>query len=386
MEEKILVRFGEIFLKGRNRNHFVKLLFSNLKHALKRFDLNVQSIQNRYLVENYDESQRQDIINAIGKVSGIYSISVCLSDKTSFENIESMAIKLAKSTGTFKVQTNRADKTFKLNSMGISREIGASVLKAYPDLKVDLFNPNFVINIELRENGESFVYSDVIDGLKGMPVGCSGKGLVMLSGGIDSPVAGFMMMKRGMTIDAIHFHSFPYTSEKAKEKVVSLAKKLAAYELHLNLHVVPFTNIQTEIHKSCRSDYMVTLMRRFMIRIAQKVASKIGAGSIITGESLGQVASQTMEGITVTDDAVSIPVFRPLIAFDKEDITLIARKIDTFETSILPYEDCCTVFLPENPVIKPKIRDARYEETKLDVEALVEEAVNGIEIIDCTMT
>lgn len=381
MDKKILIRYGEIFLKGRNRKYFINLLFNNIEKALKEFKCELKIIQGRFILENYSEADENAITKILCKVAGIYSISHAVSIPTDFENIKKIASDLAKEKGTFKVQTKRADKTFNMKSMDVSMEIGGYCLENNSNLKVDVHNPDFVLNIEIREDGNTYLYKDEIDGIKGMPVGSAGKGLLMLSGGLDSPVAGYLMLRRGMTIDAIHFHSYPYTSEMAKEKVIDLAKKLTVYGGNIHLHVVPFTDIQMQIHSKCDSTHLVTLMRRFMIRIAEKIARKVEAGAIITGESLGQVASQTLSGIISTDDAVNLPVFRPLIATDKTEIMDIARQIDTYDISILPYEDCCTIFLPENPVIKPKLEKVWKMEEALDIETLVNTAVENTEVI-----
>ena len=266
-------------------------------------------------------------------------------------------------------------------SMKVSAEIGGEILEKHPNLTVDLFNPQNVVNIDIRENGKTFVFSQIIKAVNGMPVGTGGKGIVMLSGGIDSPVAAYMMAKRGMTLRALHFHSFPYTSMQAKQKVLDLAKIIKKYTLHLTVDVVSFTEIQTVIHEKCPEEYMITIMRRFMMRIAERIAKNNNAGAIITGESLGQVASQTLESLTSTNSVATLPVFRPLIGFDKDEIIEISQKIGAFETSILPYEDCCTIFLPKRPVTKPRLSAVEKVESVLDVDALVENALANIETV-----
>jgi thiamine biosynthesis protein ThiI len=264
--------------------------------------------------------------------------------------------------------------------METSMLIGGRLLDLYaPKISVDVKNPDFTINIDIREDGKTFVYTDVVHCLSGMPVGSAGKGLLLISGGIDSPVAGYMTAKRGMKLDCLHFHSFPYTGEAAKEKVIELAKKVGEYNGGINLYVVSFTHIQEAIHENCPEEFMITLMRRFMMRIAERLAIQQGDQAIITGESLGQVASQTIESITSSNSVVTMPVLRPLIAFDKIDIIDIARKIDTYETSILPYEDCCTVFLPKYPAIKPNLERVKRAESKLDVDALIDQAFLNVE-------
>lgn len=379
MERLIIIRYSEIFLKGGNKAFFENLLIANIKTALKEYKCNIINTRGRILVEEYNNNEAQ-IIESLKKVFGIHTISNAIKVKTGIDEIFSAAEHFIKK-GTFKVNTGRADKTFYLNSMQISSEIGGLLQKKYPELKVDVHNPDFAINIDMRENGNTYIFSDYIDGAHGMPCGCAGKGMLMLSGGIDSPVAGYMLARRGMKLKAIHFYSYPYTSEHAKQKVITLCEKLSKFNGKTELFVIPFTEIQQEIHNNCAEDYMITLMRRFMMRIAEKIAIREGAGAIINGESLGQVASQTIESITVTNSVVNMPVFRPLIGFDKLDIIEIANKIDTFETSILPYEDCCTIFLPKKPVIKPKMAFTLKEEAKIDVLRLETDAIDNAELI-----
>jgi len=286
-------------------------------------------------------------------------------------------------THTYKVSTTRADKTFEIGSMDLSREIGEIILNNNPNASVDVHNPETLINIDIRENGKTYIFYDHIKGRGGMPVSTAGNGLALLSGGIDSPVAAYKMAHRGMKIFGIHFHSFPYTSLQAKEKVVSLAKQIQPFTQMHRLFVVPFTHIQESIHTNCRAEFMITIMRRIMIRIAERVARKNNCLALITGESLGQVASQTIESITSTNIvAERLPILRPLIAMDKNEIIEISRQIKTFDISILPYEDCCTVFLPKNPVIKPKLDEVVKEEEKLELETLIKEAIDNIEIIN----
>jgi len=268
-----------------------------------------------------------------------------------------------------------------MTSMELERHLGGVVLEKNPNLKVDLYNPQTLVNIEVRVNKKCYIYTNLLPCAGGLPLGSGGKALLLLSGGIDSPVAGYLMSKRGLRLEAVHFHSYPYTSVQAKEKVLELAKQISSYCDEIKLHIVSFTEIQEQIHKNCDEEYMITIMRRIMMRIAQKLCEQNGLGAIVTGESLGQVASQTMQSMNVTNSVVDIPVFRPLIAFDKEQIMGIAKSIDTYETSILPYEDCCTVFLPKNPVIKPTIRRAEYLERNLDIDKLVEVAIANEEIL-----
>lgn len=380
----IIVRYCEIHLKGKNRGYFEKMLKENIKHSLKDFDgVSLVSMHRRYLIEGYNEEDLPFIEEKLKKIAGIHTYSVANVVANDFNEIEDAVMCLVKDLkGTFKIDTNRADKRFPMNSMEISRELGGKVLDKYENnLKVDVVNPDFTVFVDIREDGKTFVYTNIVHTMSGMPVGSAGKGLLLLSGGIDSPVAGYMMMKRGMKINALHFHSYPYTGEAAKEKVVDLAKILSEYNGGVNLYVASFTHIQEEIHKNCPEEFMITLMRRFMMRIAERLCKNLGDQAIITGESLGQVASQTIESITSSNSVVSMPVLRPLIGFDKNEIIDISRKIDSYETSILPYEDCCTVFLPKFPSIKPNIEKVKRAEEKLDVDGLIDEVFENLEKI-----
>ncbi len=377
----IIIRYSEIHLKGNNREFFESALVANIKTVLKEYRYEFSRSNARYVIRNFDQTRLEDMIDAIKNVFGVHSLSIAEEVDSVYEQISSAALQFAPASGTFKVVTNRADKRFPMQSMKVSAEVGGDILEQNPHLKVDLFAPEHTVYIDIRENGKTFVYGETIKGVNGMPVGTGGRGVVMLSGGIDSPVATYMMAKRGMTLRAVHFHSFPYTSMQARQKVLDLAKIVKKYTLHMTVDVVSFTEIQTEIHEKCPEEYMITIMRRFMMRIAERIAKIHGAGAVITGESLGQVASQTLESITSTNSVATIPVFRPLIGFDKDEIIEIAQKIGTFETSILPYEDCCTIFLPKRPVTKPRLEHVLKVESALDVDALVENALNSIESV-----
>ena len=384
MNKVIIVRVCEIFLKGKNRFYFVNLLEENIKKALDGIKYDLIKLQMRYLVENFDEDKYDLIMSKLLKVCGIHTMSVAYCVESDVDKIAEAAIAECEDMkGSFKVETNRADKTFPLHSVELSAEIGGRILERYgKDLYVDVKKPKNILKIDIRENGQSLIYKDVIKGVGGMPVGSSGKGFLMLSGGIDSPVAGYMMAKRGMKLAAVHFHSYPYTGEAAKEKVITLGKMISEYSAGMTLYVVKFTEIQEEIHKKCSEEFMITMMRRFMMRITERLANYHGGQAIITGESLGQVASQTTESITSSNSVVTMPVFRPLIAFDKLETIEIANKIGTYETSILPYEDCCTVFLPKFPAIKPRIDRVLKEESRLDVEELIKRAMQNVEVIE----
>lgn len=377
----ILIRYSEIHLKGNNRGFFENALINNIRHSLadKKYKLVKQS--GRYVISEFEESEADSIVETVRNVFGVYSVSLADEVKSDYKEIKKSALAIAPESGTFKVVCNRADKCFPLNSMQLASSIGGDLLENNGKLSVDLHKPQHLVNIDVRENGKTFVFTNSIKGVNGMPVGTGGKGVLLLSGGIDSPVACYMMAKRGMSIRAIHFHSYPFTSLQAKEKVLTLAKTLKKYTLHMTVDVVSFTEIQTAIHEKCPEEFMITIMRRFMMRIAERLAKKYGCGAIITGESLGQVASQTLESITSTNAVATLPVLRPLIGFDKDEIIEIAKRIDTFETSILPYEDCCTIFLPKNPVTKPRLDVVKRVESVLDIDALVEQALENVETI-----
>lgn len=381
MEKAIIIRYCEIHLKGKNRGHFEKLLKENVQKSLKGINHTFTVMHSRYLIENFDESDYEIITEKLRKIAGVHNYSLAYVVPNDFEEILKAAERICEGKkGTFRVTTNRADKTFSPDSMETSMLLGGRLLEKYgKNIKVDVKNPDFTVFVDIREDKKTFVYSETVPCMSGMPVSSAGKGLLLISGGIDSPVAGYMMCKRGMKIECLHFHSFPYTGEAAKEKVKDLTKIVGEYNGGITLHVVSFTHIQEEIHKKCPEEYMITIMRRFMMRIAERLANQRGDQAIITGESLGQVASQTIESITSSNSVVTMPVLRPLIGFDKLDIIDISKKIEAYETSILPYEDCCTVFLPKFPLIKPNLQKVIYTESKLDVQSLIEEAMSNIE-------
>lgn len=382
MKKIIIVRYCEIHLKGKNRGFFERLLQENVQKALADIPHSMRILNARYLIENFNEDDYAEIEKKLLKVPGIHSFSPAYVVKSDLDEITECVKYLCDGkVGEFKVETNRADKTFPMTSVQVSCELGGRLLDFNPNLTVNVVNPQFVVSVDMRESGETLIYTDVVKGIGGLPTGSSGKGVLMLSGGIDSPVAGFMLARRGMRLDAVHFHSYPYTSEAAKEKVETLCKMVSEYAGSMNLYVVKFTHIQEEIHEKCPEELMITMMRRLMMRITEKIASSHGGQAIITGESLGQVASQTIESITSSNSVVKMPVLRPLIALDKLEIIEIANKIGTYDTSILPYEDCCTVFLPKFPAIKPKMETILKAESALDVETLVNEAIENLEVI-----
>lgn len=383
MQNAILVRYSEIFLKGKNKGFFEKTLLNNIIDSVKDYECEVRKISGRFLITDYKTKNENKIINCIKNVFGVYSISPTFYFETSVDNIRNFIDTIRLDTKTFRVTVKRADKTFPINSTEFSKDLGEIILKNNPNIAVDLHNFESEISVDIREQNRTFVFYETIMGVGGMPVGTSGSGLLLLSGGIDSPVAGFMMAKRGMPISALHFQSIPYTSEMAKDKVKTLAKILSDYTGNIKLYICSFTKVQEAIHKNCKPEYMITIMRRIMVRIAERLAKQHNLKAIITGESLGQVASQTIESMTSTNIVANeVPILRPLVAMDKIDITEISKKYNFFETSILPYEDCCTVFLPKFPIIKPKLDKVEKEESKLDIECLVAEALNTIELVE----
>jgi thiamine biosynthesis protein ThiI len=384
MEKVILVRFGEIFLKGKNRGFFEKALIENMRECLAKFNAEVKKIPGRFLVFNYDKNDEYEILERLGKIPGIFSFSPAVCVDTDLEKIKEESVAAMKHlNGTFKVDTNRADKTLSLNSMQISAEIGDVILKSNSNLKVDIKTPEHILFIDIREDKKTYVYEKIMHGVGGMPVGTSGSGLVLLSGGIDSPVAAYMMAKRGVRVSAVHFHSFPYTSNFAREKVEELAKIVSSYTGNMTVYMVSVTELQEQIHAKCDNAYMITLLRRGMFTIAERLAKKYGKKMIVTGESLGQVASQTIESMTVVSEVIEkIPVLRPLVAFDKNETIEIAKKIGTFETSIRPFEDCCTVFLPDNPVVRPNLYLVKKEQEKIDFDEIINRAMESVEVVE----
>lgn len=385
MNRMVLVRYGEIILKGMNRPVFESLLVKNIKKALKdECPLKIHWAQATIYIEPEDDSCVESIVEKLKRVFGIVSIVVAYPaekdiDKLTDTVISNFSSELS-SASTFKVIAKRSDKTFYMKSPEICEEVGHRLLEAFPNLSVDVRNPEVNVYVEIREEG--YVHLDRIAGAGGMPSGSNGKAMLLLSGGIDSPVAGYMIGKRGVYLEAVHFFSYPYTSDRAKDKVLQLAKIIGGYTGSLKVHIVPFTDIQLQIRDKCPEEHLTLVMRRFMMQISQRIAEKRGCQALITGESIGQVASQTMGALAVTDDAVTMPVFRPLIGMDKEEIVEISRKIDTYETSILPYEDCCTVFTPRHPSTKPKLEKVLLSQNQLDIDRLIEEAVEGTETVE----
>lgn len=382
MKKVVIVRYCEIHLKGKNRGYFERVFMNNMEKSLSGIRHEIRRPSGRYLVEKFEESYTDEIVDRLRRVFGTHTLSVGYKVPAEMKAIWEAVLKVAPQSGTFKVQSNRADKHFPMHSMQLNAEIGGRLLSERPSLSVDVHSPENTVNIDIREDGEALVFCDMIKGAGGMPVGTSGKGLLLLSGGIDSPVAGHMIAKRGMKLVGLHFHSYPYTNMQAREKVEDLARILARYTGGMDLYVVQVTHIQEAIHKFCPEEMMVTLLRRFMMRVAERTAESCGAQCIITGESLGQVASQTIEGMTSSNAVVRrLPVLRPLVGFDKTEIIARAREIGTYETSILPYEDCCTVFLPKHPLIRPDLAKVERAEAMLDIDALLTEAIASTELV-----
>lgn len=386
MERVLLVRYGEIILKGMNRPIFEDALVRNIRHRLRNEgEYKIYKSQATIYIEPKEGDEQTDRIHEkLNKIFGIVSIVEAYKTDKSMEGIFNIipdsigdVLKAAK---TFKVEAKRSDKKFPLKSPQICEEVGGFILDNYTHLKVDVHNPDVVVHAEIRDDN-AFVHTGREKGIGGMPVGTGGKAALLLSGGIDSPVAGYMIAKRGVALEAIHFFSYPYTSDRAKDKVLKLAGIVSEYVGKIKVHIVPFTEIQLQIRDKCPEEYLTLIMRRFMMAISEKIARNNGCDALVTGESLGQVASQTILALGVTNDAVNMPVFRPLIGMDKNDIVDIAREIGTFDTSILPYEDCCTVFTPKRPSTKPRLDKVVKYQALLDCEALIDEAVNGTETI-----
>ncbi|MDY6352647.1 tRNA uracil 4-sulfurtransferase ThiI [Candidatus Weimeria sp. HCP3S3_B5] len=388
MEKAFLVKYGEIGLKGKNRHYFEETLVKRIEEALSKIDgsFKVTRPQGRIFVEGEGFDQ-DEVIDALSKVFGVIWICPCImTEDTGFDDLSDQIIcylkeELKDKPFSFKVEARRARKNYPFNSMEINRELGGRILDAFPASSVDVHNPDYLVEVEIRERINFHIFYH--KGVGGMPVGTAGKAMLLLSGGIDSPVAGYMIARRGVTIDATYFHAPPYTSERAKQKVVDLARILSRYTGPIKLHVVNFTDIQMAIYQKCPHDELTIIMRRYMMTIAEHFAGLDGDMALITGESLGQVASQTMQSLYVTDHAASLPVFRPLIGFDKQDIIDISEKIGTYDTSILPYEDCCTIFVAKHPVTKPRLDVIEKSETHLDdvIDDLLEKAYESTETI-----
>lgn len=383
MKKVLLLKYGEIILKGLNRPVFEDALIRNLKRSAGDAKIKIWKAQATIYVEPLDDAVDMDALAVkLSKVFGVVSATVAVTVEKELSKICALAAKMiADEPGkTFKVEAKRADKRFPVRSPEICMEVGGAILDENPRLTVDVHNPDILVMVEIRDFA-AYIYMSKIPGVGGMPVGTNGRATLLLSGGIDSPVAGYMVAKRGVEIDAVHFYSYPYTSERAKQKVLDLAQILADYCGRINVHIVPFTEIQLAINEKCPKEQMTVIMRRIMMYIANAVARKNSSLALVTGESIGQVASQTIQALSVTDDASDLPVFRPVIGMDKDEIISIARKIGTFETSILPYEDCCTVFTPKHPNTKPVLEKIKASEGLLDLEPMLQKAMKGVETV-----
>jgi thiamine biosynthesis protein ThiI len=388
MEDIILLKQGEIVLKGLNRRGFEMKLIGNITRRLRPFgNFKIYAVQSTIYVEPQDDRCDMDkAFEAVKTIFGIAAVSraaACEKDKDAlFETAKRYLGDTLNNVKSFKVESKRSDKRFPMTSIALSQYVGGRLAEAFPHVKVDVHNPEFTVHLEVRDYA-AYVHGPSEPGAGGMPVGTAGRVVSLLSGGIDSPVSTYMMARRGVSVIPVHFFSFPYTSQQAKEKVIELTRILSRYCGRLRLEIVPFTHIQEEIGAKCPEELFTIIMRRFMMRIADKVAAHHGALGLVTGENLGQVASQTLEAMAVTEDCANLPVLRPVIGMDKKEIISIAERIGTFETSILPYEDCCTVFTPRHPKTKPRLIDVVAAESVLDIDALVEEAFAGIESVPC---
>ena len=379
MEKLILIKYGELTTKKGNRNLFIKILTKNIEEMLQNYDVNIIKNRVRMFIEVKDQ-KFDEVVNQLQKVFGLHSIVICEKVNTKdIEELKKIAFKMLEQEtfDTFKVVTDRADKTYPIKSMEVSRQVGGYLLKYLQNKKVDIHHPQLTLHIEIRTDGTYF-YTKEVEGIGGYPVGIQGKGMLMLSGGIDSPVAGYLALKRGVQIECIYFDSPPHTSIEAKNKVLTLASILNEYSGHIKVHVIPFTKLQEAIFKNCDPTYMITIMRRMMYRITERLAKKRNCKIIVNGESIGQVASQTLTSMNVINEVTNMPVIRPVACMDKLEIIRMSEKIGTYETSILPFEDCCTIFVPKHPVIHPDLKKAREMETTFDYEPLIQECLKNV--------
>ncbi len=374
---RVLIKYGELTTKGDNRKEFINKLSSNIKDKLSKYDITIIKNHSRMFIE-FDDKYKKEIIGTLKNTFGIHAFNIFYKVNTNTEEINKEVLERLNEIdfNTFKVNTKRRDKSFEISSMDFNRVVASFILKNKSNVKVDVHNPDIYINIEIEKNN-TYIYFNEIKGLGGYPVGIAGKGLLMLSGGIDSPVAGYYALKRGVKIDAIYFEAIPHTSIAAREKVISLAKELLKYSSNFNLYVVPITKLEEEIYNKIDSTYMITILRRMMYRISEEIAKRNNHLILINGESIGQVASQTLTSMSAINEVVSIPVIRPVACFDKLEIIDVAKKINTYETSILPYEDCCTIFVPKHPVINPKKDKCNSYESLIDYDSLINEAIDN---------
>ena len=383
MKKIILIKYGELTTKKTNRNVFINILSNNIREALKDYDFKLSKNRVRMFIEVANDRDFESIINKLKNIFGIHGIVICYRTNNNIEDIKRDVLEVAKSIkfSSFKVVTKRSNKNFPVSSMEFNNIIGGVLLKNIDGIKVDVHNPEYTLKIEIREN-DTYIYSKEISGAGGYPVGVAGKGLLMLSGGIDSPVAGYLAMKRGIKIECLYFESPPHTSQQALNKVKKLVKILSKYQPDIKLHIINFTDIQENIYRNINPDYMITIMRRMMYRISTKIMDMKDLLVLINGESVGQVASQTLNSMRVINNVTNIPVIRPVACLDKLEIIEIAKKIDTYETSILPYEDCCTIFLPKHPVINPKLEKCLEYEKLFNYKMFLDEAIDKLETVN----
>jgi len=383
MPVKILVRYGEIALKGKNRSRFEKQLRQNLTGAVQDYGAEVTKIQGRFMISGPEEN-RDQIMERVSKVFGVVSLSEVEEAALDIGEIKQLALEmtgqLAAAKKEFRIETRRANKQFPFPSPEVNRILGAHLQEHYPHLTVDLDHPTFTLAVEISYD-RAYLYLDRVEGPGGLPVGISGRGLLLLSGGIDSPVAGWLSLKRGLALEALHFHSFPFTSQRSQEKAVDLCRKLGAGSGRIVLHMINMAAIQKELRAKCPEDMGIILLRRMMLRLAEKLSAGRGLQALVTGESLGQVASQTLESIAVTEKATGMLILRPLLGMDKTEIVNKALEIETYDISIRPYEDCCTLFVPQNPLTRPKLEAVENHEKKLDLEPLLEQAMASLETV-----
>jgi len=384
MDRVILIKYGELSTKKGNRNFFINTLYNNVRNKLKNYNVLIKKDRARMYIHFKDE-ELENVKHVVDKIFGIHAYHIAYVVDTNEESIKTSLLDIVskKCFGTFKIETKRCDKNFPINSQEFNRVLGGLLLKNIDNISVDVHSPELMIKVEIREE-HTFIYFNGYKGSGGYPVGTQPRGMLMLSGGIDSPVAGYLAMKRGIVLDCVYFEAMPHTSLDAREKVISLGRNLLQYTDSINLHIVNFTPIQEAIYKNCREDYCITIMRRMMYRIMEKVTERFKGYVIVNGESVGQVASQTLASMRVINSVTSVPVVRPVACLDKLEIIDIARKIGTYETSILPYEDCCTVFVPKHPVINPKLEVAVKEEEKFDYKIMIDEATESINTIRLT--
>lgn len=380
MERVVLIKYGELTTKKGNRKFFIHTLYQNIKKKLDGLEVRISKDISRMYIE-FQDRDLENVLEKLNQVFGVHSYQVAYKIETEIESIKRLAVDMMKDkTGTFKVETKRANKNFPILSTEFSGQIGGLVLKNNDSIKVDVHNPDITLMIEILDR-YTYLYTDIYYGLGGYPVGVQSKGMLMLSGGIDSPVAGYLALKRGVKIDCVYFEAIPHTSLEARNKVIALSRKLCKYSDSIKLHIVPFTTIQEAIYKECNPEYCITIMRRMMYRIMERLAKRNKGLVIINGESIGQVASQTLTSMSVINAVTSMPVIRPVACLDKLEIIDISKKIDTYDISILPYEDCCTVFVPKHPVINPTIKECLLNEEKFDYESMIEEIVNNIQTL-----